>query len=505
MERDSDREQRLFVIEYEAEQTTCRDRDWRGEPREGIREEPEEAVGQTEETGGTREIGPGGDQHETRWVPNYPTSHSQPAPQTYETPYEPPVDATSHNDDLIDRVDSPNHTGRYQLPTPTAHPELERHAYEGYGIADEHAVVASSDDDEGDDVYNRGDPPPARFHTMNDHGPYTTLFDGHEHKGGASAEPDHDTMIEQLERELFASGNMGVSWAAEMDNMGLHGEYYTLASYPNPPPAPPPVLPSPTCWDPPPPPTPVYRPPQTPFPPPHAWYDPPQTHHKPRRAPFHPRPFPTSRRRIPSRNRTGHVTAKRPVRNRERPRSNEDGLLQYVPPALRGEDWTPRRSHLPQTRSAKDWRDPPPHKNLPQSPPRPSDSPDWRAPSPNRPASFRSPSPPPQSPPSSPVHSTHTPKMLPIPQPPQAEFQAIPKLFSIIKTASNTLQSILRLAEKLIRQVNAERQLAHKPQKIIWSSRVDALGNLGCSQPPKFPSWRGAPVTGSPEVSGSIA
>jgi hypothetical protein len=375
-------------------------------------------------------------------------------------------------------------------------------------------------------VYNRGDLPPARFHTQppppdaqppyqppdrdgydptSDHGPYTTPFDGHEHEGGASAEPDHDAVIEQLERELFASGNTGVSWAAEMDNMGLHSEYYTLSSYPNPPPAPPPAPPSPTCWDPPPPPTPIYRPPQAPFPPPHAWYDPPRIQNRPRHAPFHPRPFPTSRRRVPSRNRTGHVTAKRPIRNRERPRSNEDGPPRYVPPALRGEDRTPKRSQLPRPHQSKERRDLPPHMDPLTPKPRPSDSLDWRTPSPNRPTSFRNPSPPPQSPPPSPVPPAHTPRTIPLPQLHHTEFRAIPELFSIIKTASNTLQSIIRIAEKLIHQVNAERRLAHKPQKLVWSSRVDALGNLGCSQPPKFPSWRGAPVTGSPEVSASIA
>jgi hypothetical protein len=36
MEQDSDREQRLFAIKYEAEQTTRRDRDWRGEPKRGL-------------------------------------------------------------------------------------------------------------------------------------------------------------------------------------------------------------------------------------------------------------------------------------------------------------------------------------------------------------------------------------------------------------------------------------------------------------------------------------
>ena len=38
----------------------------------------------------------------------------------------------------------------------------------------------------------------------------------------------------------------------------------------------------------------------------------------------------------------------------------------------------------------------------------------------------------------------------------------------------------------------------------VWSVRGRA-GKLGCPQPPKFPSWRGAPVTGSPDVSDPIA
>jgi hypothetical protein len=134
---------------------------------------------------------------------------------------------------------------------------------------------------------------------------------------------------------------------------------------------------------------------------------------------------------------------------------------------------------------------PPPHKDLPQSPPRPLDSPNWCMPSP---------SPPPQSPPPSPTHQSHPPKTLPILQLHHTESQVVPKLFSIIKTASDTLQSIVRIAEKLICQVNAEHRLAHKPQKIIWSSCKDAHGNLCCSQPPKFLSWRGAP-----EVLDSIA
>ena len=199
-----------------------------------------------------------------------------------------------------------------------------------------------------------------------------------------------------------------------------------------------------------------------------------------------------------------HVTAKRPVRNRERTRSNEDRPPRYVPPTLRGGYWTPWRSQLHQASISKDWRDPPPHKDLPQSP-RPSDSPDWRAPSPNCPASFRNPSPLPQSPPPSPISPPQTLKALPTPQLHPTKLQAVPELILIIKTASNTLQGIIRIAEKLIHQVNAERRLAHGSRRIGRSSREDTLGNLGCSQPPKFPSWRGAPVTGSPEVSGSIA
>jgi hypothetical protein len=63
---------------------------------------------------------------------------------------------------------------------------------------------------------------------MSDHGPCNTPFECHEHEGGASAEPDHDTMIEQLVRELFALGDTGGNWAEETEeSMGLPlpGEY----------------------------------------------------------------------------------------------------------------------------------------------------------------------------------------------------------------------------------------------------------------------------------------
>ena len=135
----------------------------------------------------------------------------------------------------------------------------------------------------------------------------------------------------------------------------------------------------------------------------------------------------------------------------------------------------------------------------------PSDSLDWCVPSPNRPTSFRNPSPLPQSPPPSPISPPQTLKALPTPQLHPTKLQAVPELISIIKTASNTLQGIIQIAEKLIHQVNAEHRLAHGSRRIGQSLCEDMLGNLGCSQPPKFPSWRGAPVTGSPEVSGSIA
>jgi hypothetical protein len=134
-----------------------RDRELRSEQRGNNMGEAEERTGQAEEMGIAREIGPGAGQDETRWVPNYPTSHSQPAPQTYETPYKPPVDATLHDDDPIDHVDPPDPTTKYQLPTPTAHPELKRHAYEGYGIVDKPTTGAMSYDDDDVAVSNRGD------------------------------------------------------------------------------------------------------------------------------------------------------------------------------------------------------------------------------------------------------------------------------------------------------------------------------------------------------------
>ena len=63
---------------------------------------------------------------ETRQVHTHPTAHSQPAPHMYKMLYEPPQATTLLDSGSIDHRDPPDHTRRYQLPTPTAHPELEQ-------------------------------------------------------------------------------------------------------------------------------------------------------------------------------------------------------------------------------------------------------------------------------------------------------------------------------------------------------------------------------------------
>ena len=139
---------------------------------------------------------------------------------------------------------------QYQLPTPIAHPELEQDAYKGYRMAYDPYPAATSYDNDNAIVYNRGDTPPSGYHPQpptpmldvqpplqpldydeydptGDHGPYATSFEYHKREGGtAPMEPDRDIAIEQLALKLFASGNAGVNWAEEMDNMGLQGEYY---------------------------------------------------------------------------------------------------------------------------------------------------------------------------------------------------------------------------------------------------------------------------------------
>jgi hypothetical protein len=166
-----------------------------------------------------------------------------------------------------------------------------------------------------------------------------------------------------------------------------------------------------------------------------------------------------------------------------------------VPPALRGDTRTYRGSQQSHSCHPEAWRDLPPHKEPPQSPPRCSDSPNWRTPSPNRPASFWSPSPP-QSPPAPPISPLCS-EIPPMPSKHHTESRVVSELVSIIKTTSDALQSIIWIAERLIRQVNAERRLAHKPRRSSWSLREDAHGNTVRPQPPAFPSGRGVPVTGS--------
>ena len=196
------------------------------------------------------------------------------------------------------------------------------------------------------------------------------------------------------------------------------------------------------------------------------------------------------------------------VQNHERTRSNKNRPLRYVPPALCGEYRTSWRSQLNQTSTSKDWRDPPPHKDLPESPPKCLDSLDWCVPSPNCPVSFKNPSPPPSPLPQSPTPSAsplHPPPTVQIPPQHHTQSRLTSELIGIIKTTSETLQGIVQISEKLIQQVNTGRQLAHRPQKHRRSLCVDMLGNVVCSLPPTFPSPRGESVTRSPGASDPLA
>jgi hypothetical protein len=280
----------------------------------------------------------------------------------------------------------------------------------------------------------------------------------------------------------------------------LQGEYIQ-ANYPNPTPAPPPPAP----WYPPQPPTSDQLPPQTHHTPPLNWYTPQPSRYTPRRPRFRPPTRPPRARRVPFENQPGHVTATRRDGFRATTRAVPDGSPRYVPPALRNEYRTPWRSQLQQTSTSKDWRDPPPHRDLPENPPKHSDSPNWRAPSPNRPTSFRNPSPPLQSPPAPPISPSYPPEMLFTPPKRHIESRLTFELVSVIKTTSEALQSIIRVTEKLLRQVNASRRLAHRPQKRSWSLHEDMHGNVVHSPPPTFPSGRGVSVTGSLEVSDPLA
>ena len=73
-------------------------------------------------------------------------------------------------------------------------------------------------------------------------------------------------------------------------------------------------------------------------------------------------------------------------------------------------------------------------------------------------------------------------------------------LDSLIKQASAALCSIIMVAEKLVRHVNAACHIAHKVQGHRFRVHEDVHGNVAGTQPPTFPSWRGPTVTGLPEV-----
>jgi hypothetical protein len=164
----------------------------------------------------------------------------------------------------------------------------------------------------------------------------------------------------------------------------------------------------------------------------------------------------------------------------------------------------PSEPQKPSPNHYNGWRDPPPHKGPPNHTPKRSDSQDWREPRPGHPTTFQSPSAPPHSLPASPTCS-FCPETPPTTQQHHFESQLGTKLIALIKTTSEALRSIAQVAEGLIRQVNAERRLAHKLQRTTWSSREDMCGNAVCLQPPAFPPVRGAPVTGSLGGSESVA
>jgi hypothetical protein len=180
------------------------------------------------------------------------------------------------------------------------------------------------------------------------------------------------------------------------------------------------------------------------------------------------------------------------------------GPPKYVPPAFRDNKGTPRCSFQQDWWSQNFRRDPPPHRDPPSQAPRPSDSPNWRAHSPNRPPTSRSPSPSPQPPMTPPASPSHPPEAPPITLQHHPESRLGSELVSLIKATSDALRGIALVAEKLVRRVNAERRLAHRPRR-TWSLREDAHGNTVCPQPPVFPSGRGVPVTGSLACSVAIA
>ncbi|KIM88215.1 hypothetical protein PILCRDRAFT_3254 [Piloderma croceum F 1598] len=342
--------------------------------------------------------------HEARWVPTPPISDFDPTPQTYEVLDEPPEDATSSYDN---GPLNPELTPR--VLRRVRHSEL-----------------------------------------------YVVPFDGCEPNDGANTMPEHDNMIKQLVRELVISDDAMGDWAEEMEGIELPQGEYVQTRY-----SPPLSAPSPAPQHQPTPPITIYLPPPINYAPPPTRHRPPRTHNTSRCPPFRLYMHPQHVRGPPRENRTGHVTAMRCEDCHATTRAARIRPPLYVPPTLCNDGETPYRSQqcIPWPRDV--CRDPPPHRDPQQSPPRRSDSPNWRAPNPNCPTSCRSLSPPPQSPPAPPISPLCS-KIPLMPPKHHTESQVVSELISIIKTTSDALQSIVWIAERLIRQVNAERRLAHK-------------------------------------------
>jgi hypothetical protein len=411
-------------------------------------------------------------QDEARWAPTPSISDSEPTAGAYGEPNEPPESATSPYDDgPLDRGDSRAEWYRTQTPTTDTRPPPPPLEYDMHRTTndDDDTHVASFECDE---------------------------FDG----DVISAGPDRDA-IELLVNELVVPGVSRIDWAEDVDTeMGLdtQGEY-TPANYP---PSSSSTYPAPLQQ---PPPITIYVPPRINYEHPRDRYRPPRTRYTSQRPPYRPRTRPQRERRPPRENQLSHVTATRHDDFRATTRVVPAGPPKYVPPALRDIKGTPRCSFQQNPWSQTFRRDPPPHRDPQNQVPRPSDSPNWRAHSPNRPATSRSLSPPPQppmTPPASPSHPLEMPHVAPQRHP---ESQLGSELVALIKATSDALRGIALVAEKLVRRVNAERRLAHRPRRISWSLRGDAHGNTVRPQPPVFPSGRGVPVTGSLGDSEAIA
>jgi hypothetical protein len=308
------------------------------------------------------------DRHDGAPPPNTTTGHSEPAPGLCETSHKGSDDDTSSYDGgWLDPELAPRLQYQPPSPIPIAQylpPSPDNGAYDATGEYVDHVVMTEGD-----------------------------AFD-------ANGEPDHSAMIERLALEPTALGDASGNWAEEVDSsQGLipQGEYM-LANY-SPTPSPPSPAPQPQ----PPLPITIYLPPPIDYVPPPTRHRPPCTRNTSRRPPYRPHTCPQRVRYPPRENRTGHVTATRREGFRAATRVEHNGTPRYVAPALRGNNRTPYRSHQSNPRHSGDWRDQPPHKDLPTRGRKGSDSPNWRAPSPNRPASFRSDSPPPQSPPTPPI------------------------------------------------------------------------------------------------------